>query len=90
MLANGRANDCDAFGATASMLLLSFFNTEQIESWGWRIPFLIGLIIVPVGFYIRWYLHQPIQKSNHSLTKESYFQLIKNHWQEFTHCNLPW
>ena len=26
---------------------------DQLQSWGWRIPFLFGLIIGPVGFYIR-------------------------------------
>jgi len=26
---------------------------EQLQSWGWRIPFLFGLLIGPVGFYIR-------------------------------------
>ena len=26
---------------------------EQINSWGWRLPFLFGLLIAPVGYYIR-------------------------------------
>ncbi|BCA94547.1 MFS transporter [Legionella antarctica] len=35
-------------------------SDSQIEAWGWRIPFLFGLVIIPVGLYIRQYLKDPI------------------------------
>jgi MFS transporter, MHS family, proline/betaine transporter len=38
-----------AFGATLAGVL----TTEQLEAWGWRIPFLFGLLIGPVAYYIR-------------------------------------
>lgn len=28
-------------------------NQQQLENWGWRIPFIIGLLIGPIGYYIR-------------------------------------
>ncbi|WP_322033799.1 MFS transporter [Paraburkholderia sp. J76] len=45
----------------ASTLLVSLFGAvlvgtltqPQLESWGWRIPFLFGVLIGPVGLYIR-------------------------------------
>ncbi|RCL03115.1 MAG: proline/betaine transporter [Candidatus Tokpelaia sp. JSC189] len=37
------------FGA----ILFSLLNDEQIYSWGWRIPFIFSLLIIPVGLYIR-------------------------------------
>ena len=45
----------------ASMFLASLFGyglntwltTEQLESWGWRVPFIFGMLIGPVGLYIR-------------------------------------
>jgi len=45
----------------ASMLLASAFgfvlfnqlSTEDLYSWGWRVPFFVGLLIGPVGLYIR-------------------------------------
>jgi MHS family proline/betaine transporter-like MFS transporter len=38
-----------AFGA----VLTSTLTPAQLEGWGWRIPFLFGLLIGPVGLYIR-------------------------------------
>jgi MHS family proline/betaine transporter-like MFS transporter len=42
------------FGA----LLTSQLSGAQLEAWGWRIPFLFGLAIGPVGFYIRKYVDE--------------------------------
>lgn len=38
-----------AFGA----FLAGALSPEQFQSWGWRIPFLFGAILGPVGIYIR-------------------------------------
>lgn len=37
------------FGA----LLTTHLSAEQMSSWGWRVPFVFGLIIGPVAYYIR-------------------------------------
>jgi MHS family proline/betaine transporter-like MFS transporter len=40
-------------GATLGVLLTSTLSSAALASWGWRIPFLIGLLIAPVGLYVR-------------------------------------
>jgi MFS transporter, MHS family, proline/betaine transporter len=43
-------------GALASafgIALSSTLTPEQLAEWGWRIPFLFGILIGPVGLYIR-------------------------------------
>ena len=40
-------------GATLGVLLTSTVSPGALASWGWRIPFLIGLLIAPVGLYVR-------------------------------------
>lgn len=39
-------------GAGLGALLSAWLSPEALESWGWRVPFLIGCLIGPVGFYI--------------------------------------
>jgi MFS transporter, MHS family, proline/betaine transporter len=49
-----------------STLLASAFGTvltatlsdAQLQSWGWRIPFFFGLLVGPVGYYIRRYVDE--------------------------------
>jgi MHS family proline/betaine transporter-like MFS transporter len=45
-------------GAVAGSLITRGLAPEQIDSWGWRLPFLFGLVIGPVGLYIRRYLEE--------------------------------
>ncbi|GFM89206.1 MFS transporter [Pseudomonas cichorii] len=40
------------------LLLTSTLTIEQLESWGWRIPFLFGLLIGPIGLYIRRHIDE--------------------------------
>lgn len=43
-----------AFGS----LLTAWLPTAELNSWGWRIPFMFGLLIGPVGYYIRAHLDE--------------------------------
>jgi MHS family proline/betaine transporter-like MFS transporter len=43
-----------AFGT----VLTATLTDAQLESWGWRIPFLFGLLIGPIGYYIRRYVDE--------------------------------
>jgi MHS family proline/betaine transporter-like MFS transporter len=47
-------------GASLGMLLTRTMPPAALASWGWRIPFLIGLLIVPAGIYFRRRLRDPI------------------------------
>ncbi|MCG5074822.1 MFS transporter [Paraburkholderia tagetis] len=37
----------------AGLVLSTQLSQAQIESWGWRAPFVFGLLVAPVGLYIR-------------------------------------
>ena len=40
-------------GSSVSTLVSSFMSEAQFNEWGWRVPFLIGVLIGFVGLYIR-------------------------------------
>jgi MFS transporter, MHS family, proline/betaine transporter len=46
-------------GAMVTMLVSLSMTQAQLEAWGWRVPFAFGLLIVPVGFYVRSKLKEP-------------------------------
>lgn len=43
-------------GAVVGALITHGLSPEALKSWGWRVPFILGLIIGPIGFYIRRHL----------------------------------
>ncbi|MFM0122803.1 MFS transporter [Paraburkholderia sp. RL18-101-BIB-B] len=43
-------------GALVGALITRGLSPEALQSWGWRVPFILGLIIGPIGFYIRRHL----------------------------------
>jgi len=43
-------------GALFAVALSRGLQPAALEAWGWRVPFLIGLLIAPVGLYMRRHL----------------------------------
>ncbi|WP_454805368.1 MFS transporter [Paraburkholderia fungorum] len=43
-------------GAVCGYSLTHLMPASSLASWGWRVPFLLGLVIAPVGYYIRRHL----------------------------------
>ncbi|MBD9643001.1 MULTISPECIES: MFS transporter [unclassified Pantoea] len=50
-----------AFGLGLTQIL----SESQIQDWGWRIPFAFGLLIGPLGIYIRRHVHEPASFAEH-------------------------
>ncbi len=40
-------------GSSSALLLSSLLSQDDFYSWGWRIPFLCGFILGPIGYYLR-------------------------------------
>jgi MHS family proline/betaine transporter-like MFS transporter len=40
-------------GAAFAYVLNSTLAPESMDAWGWRVPFLFGIVIAPIGFYLR-------------------------------------
>ncbi len=45
-------------GALVAFTVSSLLSPAQLQSWGWRIPFIVGLLIAPAGLMLRRSLHE--------------------------------
>ncbi|MEX3972312.1 MFS transporter [Paraburkholderia caribensis] len=62
-------------GSLLGVALAAMLSTHALESWGWRVPFVIGMAMGPIGVYIRRHLDEtlpmPAASSDHSPALEA-------------------
>jgi len=49
-------------GSLAGVILSTSLTTAQLYAWGWRVPFLLGIVIAPVALFIRRQLPETIEQ----------------------------
>ncbi|MGQ7934195.1 MFS transporter [Paraburkholderia sp. D1E] len=74
-------------GVLASLvgvLITQGLTPAQLESWGWRLPFLLGLLIGPVGLYIRNRVDEPelFRVTREREPSLPFGQLLRGYWRE--------
>ncbi|GHH98834.1 MFS transporter [Neobacillus kokaensis] len=74
------------FTSTAMVSLLIYLTGDSFYTWGWRIPFLISLLLVGFGLYIRNGVMESPQftkmKAEKRIAKKPVLEVIKNHPKE--------
>ena len=76
-------------GASIGAVLTTTLSPEALESWGWRIPFLLGLVIGPVGLYIRRHLDETdvyLKEREATPTKQDLRTVLAIHFREVVVC----
>src|SRR6266850_2165100 len=48
-----RAGRKPAMLLTMGLVIIGTLAPAQVQSWGWRVPFAVGLLLLPVAFYLR-------------------------------------
>lgn len=56
-------------GAGVALVINAVLTPEQVAAWGWRVPFLIGVGIVPVGLWLRRALKESHANEQHVETR---------------------
>ncbi|MBV6659788.1 MFS transporter [Pseudomonas yamanorum] len=70
-------------GALAGTILTLWLTPEELKSWGWRLPFLFGILIGPIGFYIRRGADEtPAFLANKDKVKRPLSEIIHNYPRE--------
>jgi len=76
------------FGQGLAAVLASFFGVvltsalthDQLQTWGWRVPFLFGLLIGPIGLYIRRKLDESPEFRDTVPTRTPVSDLLTSQW----------
>ena len=72
-----------ALGSAVGTIVSHRFSPEALESWGWRVPFLLGLLIGPVGYVLRTRIADPPEhRRTHDRTGTPFRDVITKHPKE--------
>ncbi|PJI48609.1 MAG: MFS transporter [Pseudomonas sp.] len=78
-------------GAATGTLVTSLLDEQALYSWGWRVPFLLGLLIGPVGYFIRRHVDESPafaelqkQSADHSPLREVLSQFPRETFASFS------
>lgn len=68
----------------AGVLITTGLTPAQLESWGWRLPFLFGLLIGPIGLYIRARVEEPeiFRQTKKREPALAFGKLLSGYWRE--------
>jgi MFS family permease len=70
--------------ATLVFIPVASLPNEQLFSWGWRIPFLISILLTVVAFVLRRTLDEPEvfedAKASNEVVKIPLVELLRHHW----------
>ncbi len=55
--------------AGAALAVTTLLTPAQVNEWGWRVPFLLGVMIVPVGLWLRAALEETHANEDHERTR---------------------
>ncbi len=73
-------------GSAIASLVTNVFSDAQVQSFGWRLPFLLGLVIGLIGLYLRAGLDESPafkkMKEAGELAKTPITDAFKYHWKE--------
>jgi MFS family permease len=70
------------FAAAIAWTINTTLPPEAVKEWGWRVPFLIGILIVPIGLWLRQALRETHANEDDARTRNvsSLSVAFRQHW----------
>src|SRR5262245_61634895 len=92
----GFAGSWSGFGAVGGILLGSAvgalvtltLSQDQVNRWGWRLPFLAGLFVGLAGLYVRQHLPEAHKPKGHAPGRSPVWEALRSHWRTILHIAL--
>jgi MFS family permease len=70
-------------GGLVGVALAAALPPGAAETWGWRVPFLLGILIAPVGLYIRRNLDETLDPGTAHPTMQAILsEVVGRHWRQ--------
>ncbi len=66
-------------GSGVGAMIAAMMTTETLDAWGWRIPFLLGIVVGVAGFFLRRHVIEaaPVERGERSPIVET----LRDHWR---------
>ena len=65
-------------GSATGALLAELMTAEALETWGWRIPFMLGLLVGMAGYFLRRHLVEAPRPAASGASP--LMETVRNHW----------
>jgi len=72
------ANFGTLLGGLVSTLMRAVLDDDQLESWGWRIPFLSGILVSFCGLYLKFYCEDDAIEGHHGGSSDGKGSSVEN------------
>jgi MFS transporter, MHS family, proline/betaine transporter len=73
-------------GSLVAWLLSLAFTDQQMLDWAWRLPFLLGIVIAPVGIYLRSKVEETPKyaeiERKHEVAKAPFLEMLESYPKE--------
>src|SRR5262245_57149458 len=85
----GFAGSWSGFGAVGGILLGSavgaavaqILPSDDVQSWGWRLPFLAGLFVGLAGLFVRRHIPEVSKPKGHECKRSPVWEALQSHWR---------
>lgn len=67
---------------TGAFSIVSMLPEQQLTAWGWRIPFLLSVVLAVVGLYIRFRISEPESFTESRPAKRPLVEVLRTHPRE--------
>ena len=66
-------------GSGVGALVAAMMTTETLDAWGWRIPFILGIVVGFAGFMLRRHVANEAPRKRG--TRSPVVETVRNHWR---------
>jgi len=64
-------------GSATGGLIAALMTPDELDRWGWRIPFMLGLALGAVGFFLRRHLNEPVAAA--AAVRSPLVEVVRDH-----------